>query len=188
MSTIATKLTLAALALAATAFAQPQSGKPRQSFENLKEAKAGGFTVKYEPSISTLIMKKFKDLDSDYSKTFPDYKDYKNDDCNGENVLMLKTKISSSVNKHYYVAYDGCSGNGDYLNIYEEGNENAIRLFFGADLVISGGGSVYSKVLLTEFSEKGPGLYLARTSFGLVGWVNVTGCDFEIERIEWCAG
>jgi hypothetical protein len=229
-----------ALAFAAIAFAQQQNAKPHRSFENLKEIKG----VKYDPSISTVIMKKLKDLDSDYNKTFPDYKDYKDpDDCSGDEVLILKTKISSGVNKHYYVVSSSQCASDDGLLIYEEGNKDYIKYFDRVSLVISGGGSVYTEggysrkfdftggkfvevkqpfyyiglktrtlktvILYQDKSFKKAiatlpanyeievllrepkGDYLARTSFGLVGWVKLASelcsneyyCSTDVENL-----
>ena len=137
------KIILIVLGLCTFLTAKSQDIKVHQSFENLAEVKLPDFnkiSIKYDPTISYVIAKKMKDLESDYNNTFPyDY----SGDCEGEyGWLMLKTKLDIKTDKYYYIVFMICPETEFF--IYEEGNEKPIDRLYALNLVIPGNGSIYT--------------------------------------------
>ena len=148
------KLTLVVFGFCVFLTSISQDIKVLQSFENLSEIKIpnswGDITIKYDPTISYIIAKKYKELESDYNNTFPD--DYSGD-CEGEyGWLMLKTKLDRKTDKYYYISFMTCPETEFY--IYEEGNKEPIDNLFALNLVISGNGVIYTSGHMGNFDVR----------------------------------
>jgi hypothetical protein len=240
-------IALLLLALCVHAAAQTKQGvnknvKVHRSFENLREVtiKEYEISVKYDPSISEVIAKKYKHLNSDYKNTFPGYKDGQGEcDCTAEfGYVILKTKLNRSSDKYYYIDFWICPE--PEFRIFEEGNKTPLDNISATALVIPGNGSIYTsghmsyfnarqkydfvnnkitevpqpfyyvglkshtlrtvnlyqdtnlkKVIATlppnneiEILLSAGGLYLARTSFGLVGWTKLEAAQYRSVDVE----
>jgi hypothetical protein len=152
--------------------AQPKSAnknvKVHRSFENLKEINVEyDINVKYDPSISEVIMKPFKNLKSasDYNNTFSSY--FGMDGCDEDTYIVLKTKLNKNVNKYHYVTFVICPS-AWHFEIYKEGNGKPIDVYWngweeygkpsdhitGYSLVIPGNGSIYTSGHVGNFNVR----------------------------------
>jgi len=146
------KLILIALGLCAFLTTKSQEAKVHQSFENLSEIKlpnSDKTSIKYDPTISYIIVKQYKELDSDYNNTFPLDEA---DGCYEDSWIILKTKLDRKTDKYYYITFLICPETEFY--IYEEGNKEPTDKLFALNLVIPGNGAVYTSGHMGNFDVR----------------------------------
>jgi hypothetical protein len=147
------KITLVVFGLCILLTIKSQEIKVHQSFENLVEIKLQDFddvSIKYDPTISQIIAKKIKELETDYNNTFPDVYSV---DCEGEHGwVILKTKLDRKTDKYYYITFMICPDTEFY--IYEDGNKEPIDKLYALNLVVTGNGVIYTSGHMGNFNVR----------------------------------